>query len=49
MSDFAFTAASPRRIRQTNAVAALQAIFANRRLSRAELARQLGLNRSSSW
>ncbi len=48
MSGAAFTAVSPRRIRQTNAAAALQSIFANRRLSRAELTRQLGLNRSSS-
>jgi predicted NBD/HSP70 family sugar kinase len=48
MSDFTSISSSPRRIRQANAVAALQAIFANERLSRADLARQLGLNRSSS-
>jgi predicted NBD/HSP70 family sugar kinase len=39
---------SPRRIRQKNVVAALQRIHACGQLSRAELARQLGLNRSSS-
>ena len=48
MSDFASLSSSPRRVRQANVVAALQAIFAQGRLSRAELARQLGLNRSSS-
>ena len=48
MSDFVSLSSSPRRVRQANAVAALRAIFARRRLSRAELARQLGLNRSSS-
>ena len=46
--DFATLSSSPRRVRQANVVAALQAIFAQGRLSRAELARQLGLNRSSS-
>nr|WP_249158160.1 ROK family transcriptional regulator [Bradyrhizobium jicamae] len=39
---------SPRRIRQNNAVAALQALHRLGRLSRAELARTMGLNRSSS-
>lgn len=39
---------SPRRIRQSNVVAALQALFRFGCLSRAELARKLGLNRSSS-
>ena len=48
MSDFAALSSWPRRIRQSNAIAALQALFINGRLSRAEIARQLGLNRSSS-
>jgi predicted NBD/HSP70 family sugar kinase len=48
MSDFNSMSLSPRRVRQVNAIAALRAIFACKRLSRAELARQLGLNRSSS-
>ena len=48
MSDFASLSSSPRRVRQANVAAALQAIFAQGQLSRAELARQLGLNRSSS-
>lgn len=48
MNSFASVSSSPRRVRQANAVAALQAIFANGRLSRADLARQLGLNRSSA-
>lgn len=39
---------SPRHIRQSNVVAALQALFDHGQLSRAELARHLGLNRSSS-
>jgi predicted NBD/HSP70 family sugar kinase len=38
----------PRFIRQNNMVAALQALFDHGRLSRADLARHLGLNRSSS-
>lgn len=48
MSDFAALSSSPSRVRQANVAAALQAIFAHRQLSRAELARLLGLNRSSS-
>ncbi len=48
MNSVAVSTSSPRGIRQNNAVAALQALFAHRRLSRAELARHLGLNRSSS-
>ncbi|HRW16740.1 ROK family protein [Amaricoccus sp.] len=48
MSDFSSLSSSPRRVRQANVAAALQAIFAGRQLSRADLARQLGLNRSSS-
>lgn len=39
---------SARYIRQSNMVAALQALFDNGRLSRADLARHLGLNRSSA-
>ena len=38
----------PRFIRHNNMVAALQALFDHGKLSRADLARQLGLNRSSS-
>jgi predicted NBD/HSP70 family sugar kinase len=48
MIDFASLSSSPRRVRQANVAAALQAIFAQGRLSRADLARALGLNRSSS-
>lgn len=48
MSDFASKSSSPRRIRESNASAAIQALFGRGCLSRAELARQLGLNRSSS-
>ncbi len=39
---------SPRRIRQSNVVAALRCLYDAGHLSRAELARRLGLNRSSS-
>jgi len=39
---------SPRKIRRRNSIAALQALFERGGLSRAELARHLGLNRSSS-
>lgn len=42
------TGSSPRRIRQNNVMAALQVLFASGGMSRAELARRLGLNRSSS-
>lgn len=48
MNDFSGISSSPRRIRQSNARAALLALFRHGRLSRAELARLLGLNRSSS-
>lgn len=48
MSDFAPPGSSPRRIRLINVVAALQALYTAGRMSRAELARRLGLNRSSS-
>ncbi len=39
---------SPRRIRQNNVVSALRILYSFGRMSRAELARKLGLNRSSS-
>jgi predicted NBD/HSP70 family sugar kinase len=39
---------SPRRIRHNNVVAALQCLYSSGRMSRADLARRLGLNRSSS-
>ena len=42
------TGSSPRRIRLINVVAALQSLHAAGSMSRAELARRLGLNRSSS-
>lgn len=48
MSEILSFGSSPRRIRQANVVAALQSLFGFGRLSRAELARKLGLNRSSS-
>lgn len=48
MSDIVSIGSTPRRIRQNNIVAALQAIYSNRCMSRAELARQLAMNRSSS-
>lgn len=48
MNDTVSIGSSPRRIRQNNIVAALQTIYAHRRLSRADLARKLGMNRSSS-
>ena len=48
VNDPALTATSPRRIRQSNEVAALRALHQFGRLSRAELARKLRLNRSSS-
>lgn len=48
MSDFVPPGSSPRRIRLINVVAALQNLYAAGRMSRAELARRLGLNRSSS-
>jgi predicted NBD/HSP70 family sugar kinase len=44
----ALTASSPRRVRQSNEIAALRALHQFGRLSRADLARKLGLNRSSS-
>jgi predicted NBD/HSP70 family sugar kinase len=44
----ALTANSPRRIRQSNEVAVLRALHQSGRLSRADLARKLRLNRSSS-
>ncbi|KQT47609.1 ROK family transcriptional regulator [Aureimonas sp. Leaf454] len=48
MDDLASIASSPRRVRQSNEVAALRALHQFGRLSRAELARKLKLNRSSS-
>lgn len=48
MNDIVSIGSSPRRIRQNNIIAALQAIYSNRCMSRAELARQLAMNRSSS-
>ncbi len=48
MSDVVSTGSSPRRIRLINVVAALQGLSDAGRMSRAELARRLGLNRSSS-
>ncbi|KAA1180153.1 ROK family transcriptional regulator [Rhizobium tropici] len=48
MNDTVSIGSSPRRIRQSNLVAALQAIYSHRGMSRADLARKLGMNRSSS-
>ncbi len=48
MKDIVKTGSSPRRIRLTNLVAALQSLAESGRMSRAELARRLNLNRSSS-
>ncbi|EJC82507.1 transcriptional regulator/sugar kinase [Rhizobium leguminosarum bv. trifolii WSM2297] len=48
MNDTVSIGSSPRRIRQNNIVAALQTIYTHRSLSRADLARKLGMNRSSS-
>jgi predicted NBD/HSP70 family sugar kinase len=48
MSDASASGSSPRRIRLANAVAALRLLHSAGPMSRAELARRLGLNRSSS-
>ncbi len=48
MNDAALTASSPRRIRQRNEVAALQALHMCGPLTKADLARALRVNRSSS-
>jgi len=48
MSDLTRIATSPRRIRQRNELAVLRALHEHGRSSRADLARVLGLNRSSS-
>jgi predicted NBD/HSP70 family sugar kinase len=48
MAEPASTGSSPRRIRLINAAAALRALYAGGPMSRADLARRLGLNRSSS-
>lgn len=48
MHEQSILSSSPRKIRQNNVIAALQALFEHGRLSRAQLARHLGINRSSS-
>lgn len=48
MHEYSQASTSPRRIRQRNVSAALQALFDHKRLSRADLSRLIGLNRSSS-
>jgi predicted NBD/HSP70 family sugar kinase len=48
MSEALSTGSSPRRIRLANAAAALRHLHSAGRMSRADLARRLGLNRSSS-
>lgn len=48
MTESLSTGSSPRRIRLANASAALQHLHSSGRMSRADLARRLGLNRSSS-
>ena len=48
MDEIAQLASSPSRIRQNNIAAALQALFRHGQLSRADLAREMRLNRSSS-
>jgi predicted NBD/HSP70 family sugar kinase len=48
LDGIALLASSPSRIRYNNVAAALQALFRLGRLSRADLAREMGLNRSSS-
>src|ERR1700712_3945330 len=48
MNDAASIGSSPKRIRQNNIVAALQSLYAQGSLSRADLARRLSMNRSSS-
>jgi len=48
LNDAALTASSPRRIRQRNEIAALQALHQSGPLTKADLARVLRVNRSSS-
>jgi predicted NBD/HSP70 family sugar kinase len=48
VNDSVATGSSPRRIRLINVIGALQNLFGAGRMSRADLARRLGLNRSSS-
>jgi len=48
MNDLVISPNSSKRIRQGNSISALKALFSRGQLSRAELARLLGLNRSSS-
>jgi predicted NBD/HSP70 family sugar kinase len=48
LDEIGLIASSPSRIRQNNIAAALQALFRHGQLSRADLAREMRLNRSSS-
>ena len=48
MNEHANSSTTPQGIRQINSIAALKELFSHGQLSRAELARLLGLNRSSS-
>ena len=48
MNDASLTASSPRRIRQRNEIAVLQALYRFGPLTKADLARELRVNRSSS-
>ena len=48
LDEIALLASSPSRIRRNNIAAALQALFRHGQLSRADLAREMRLNRSSS-
>ncbi|GAJ96521.1 ROK family transcriptional regulator [Agrobacterium rhizogenes] len=48
MNDIISPGSSPRRIRQNNVAAALRSLYTFGKMSRADLARSLGLNRSSS-
>lgn len=48
MNTFASSSRSPGRVRQNNEIAALRALYHLGSLSRAQLAREMGLNRSSS-
>jgi hypothetical protein len=48
MNEHANSSTTPQGIRQINSIAALKELFSYGQLSRAELARLLGLNRSSS-
>jgi len=48
VNNYASPLRSAHRVRQNNEIAALQALYRNGSLSRAQLAREMGLNRSSS-